>query len=168
VGTALTWEPAQPEAGRPITFYATVKNQGVDAADRRWDGSGQGEHWLFIVELYAKGSALPARPPDGVFDHVGGYCADPGCSVTRYEFLGWPAAIPAGGERVVPFYVTLPEDTYYLYVQADVTTQGDAPWGQPFGLIREAIEDNNIYDKGQITVRRPIRYIYLPLVLRNR
>ena len=168
VVTALTWEPAQPEAGRPITFYATVKNQGVDAADQRWDGSGQGEHWLFVVELYAKGSALPARPPDGVFDHVGGYCADSGCSVTRYEFLGWPAAIPAGGERVVPFYVTLPEDTYHLYVQADVTTQGDALWGQPFGLIREAIEDNNIYSRGQITVRRPIRYIYLPLVLRNR
>ena len=168
VVTALTWEPAQPEAGRPITFYATVRNQGVDAADRRWDGSGQGEHWLFVVELYAKGSALPARPPDGVFDHVGGYCADPGCSVTRYEFLGWPAAIPAGGERVVPFYVTLPEDTYYLYVQADVTWPGSAPWGQNFGLIREAVEDNNIYNKGQITVGRPTRYIYLPLVLRNR
>jgi len=168
VVTALTWEPAQPEAGRPITFHATVKNQGADAADRRWDGSGQGEHWLFIVELYAKGSALSATPPTDVFDHVGGYCANSGCSATRYEFLGWPAGIPAGGERVVSFYVTLPEDTYHLYVQADVTWPGGAPWGQNFGLIREAIEDNNIYDKGQITVRRPTRYIYLPLVLRNR
>jgi len=168
VVTALTWEPAQPEAGRPITFHATVKNQGADAADRRWDGSGQGEHWLFIVELYAKGSALSATPPTDVFDHVGGYCADSGCSATRYEFLGWPAGIPAGGERVVSFYVTLPEDTYHLYVQADVTWPGGAPWGQNFGLIRETVEDNNIYDKGQITVRRPTRYIYLPLVLRNR
>lgn len=168
VVTALTWEPAQPEPGRPITFTVKVKNQGVEAVTRRWDGSGQGEHWLFVLEFYAKGPGLSATPPVDVFDHVGGYCADTACSTTRYEFLGWLPGLQMNEERVTHFVVTLPEGTYHLYVQADVTWPGNSPWGQPFGLIREAVENNNIYTGGQITIRRPTRYVYLPLVLRNR
>lgn len=164
VVTALSWEPARPVAGRPITFYATVRNQGADAVNQRWDGSSE-PNWLFIVELYAKGSATP---PADVFDHIGGYCADMTCSTTRYEFLGWPAGIPAGGEQRIPYFVTLPAGVYRLYVQADVTWPDSPPWGQPFGLIREAIEDNNIYNGGEITVQVPVHYLYLPLVLRNR
>ncbi|MFN3762457.1 MAG: hypothetical protein ACK4WK_04550, partial [Anaerolineae bacterium] len=168
VVTGITWEPAQPVAGRPITFSVTVKNQGVEAVTRRWDGSGQGEHWLFILELYAKGTGLSATPPADVFDHIGGYCADTACSTTRYEFLGWPTGLQVAEERTVPFVVTLPEGTYHLYAQADVTWPGNPPWGQSFGLIREAVEDNNIYAGGSVSVQKPIRYVYLPLVLRNR
>lgn len=168
VVTALTWQPAQPVAGRPITFYATVKNQGTEAVTQRWDGSGQGEHWLFVLELYAKGPGLSATPPADVFDHIGGYCADTACDTTRYEFLGWPAGLQANEERTVPFIVSLPEGAYHLYIQADVTWPANPPWGQPFGLIREAVENNNIYIKGQVSVQKPVRYVYLPLVLRNR
>ncbi len=168
VVTALTWQPTQPVAGRPITFYATIKNQGTDPVNQRWDGSGQNEHWLFVVELYAKGPGLPATPPADVFDHIGGYCADSACSTIRHEFLGWPVGFQANEERTVLFIVNLPEGAYHLYTQVDVTQTGAPPWGQPFGLIREAVENNNIYAGGQIFVQRPVFYVYLPLVLRHR
>lgn len=168
VVTNLTWEPAQPVAGRPVTFLVTVKNQGTEAVTQRWDGSGRSEHWLFVLELYAKEAGPSATPPADVFDHIGGYCADATCSMTRYEFLGWTTGLGANEERAVPFVVTLPEGAYHLYAQADVTWPGSPPWGESCGLIREAVEGNNIYDGGQVSVQRPIRYVYLPLVLRNR
>lgn len=166
VVTDLRWEPTQPVAGRPITFYATIRNQGPEGALQRWDGSS--DHWLFIVELYAKGRDFtPAGPPVDVFDHRGGYCADASCTQIRYEFLAWPAKLNAGEERTLVFRnIHLPVDTYRIYVQADVSWPGSAPWGQPFGLIREAIENNNIYDAGTVEVK-PYR-LFLPLVLRNR
>lgn len=168
VVTGLSWEPAQPVAGRPITFYATIRNQGTEGAHVRWDGSG--EHWLFVVELYAKGRDFtPAGPPANVFDHIGGYCVDESCSSTRYEFLAWPKGLNAGEERTLIFRnIHLPVDTYRIYVQADVSWSGSAPWGQPFGLIREAIENNNIYDAGTVEVAVETHRLFLPLVLRNR
>lgn len=167
VVTSITWQPAQPVAGKPITFFVTVKNQGVSPATQRWDGSWD-EHWLFVLELYARGPGLPATPPADVFDHIGGYCADVNCSIRRSDFLGWPSRLQAGEERVVPFVVNLPEGIYRLYAQADVTWPGSPPWGEPLGLIQEAVESNNIFTGGQIAVQKPTRYVYLPLILRNR
>lgn len=167
VVTDLHWEPAQPVAGRPITFYATIRNQGTEAAYVRWDDS-RDEHWLFVVELYAKGrNFTPAGPPVDVFDHIGGYCDEP-CSSTRYEFLAWPKGLGSGEERTLIFNIHLPVDTYRIYVQADVSWRSEAPWGQPFGLIREAIENNNIYDAGTVEVAVENYRLFLPLVLRNR
>ncbi|MGQ9710618.1 MAG: hypothetical protein ACUVXE_09145 [Anaerolineae bacterium] len=166
VVTDLRWKPTQPVAGRPITFYATIRNQGPEGAFQRWDGSS--DHWLFIVELYAKGRDFtPADPPVDVFDHRGGYCADASCTQTRYESLAWPAGLNAGAERTLVFRnIYLPVDTYRIYVQADVSWPGSAPWGQPFGMIREAIENNNIYDAGTVEIKHYC--VFLPLVLRNR
>lgn len=158
----LRWEPARPSPGRPITFYVTIRNQGTEGVYQRWDGSSN-PHWLFIVELYAKGEN--DGPPVNVFDHLGGYCADSSCTSTRYEFLAWPTGLGAGEERTMVFLVNLPVDTYHIYVQVDVTWEGGSPWGQPFGLIREAIEGNNIYDGGTLTVEN--YRLFLPLVLRN-
>ncbi len=166
VVTDLRWEPLRSSPGRPVTFYVTIRNQGTEGVYQRWDGSSD-SHWLFIVELYAKGSMFtPAGPPQDVFDHAGGYCADAACSQTRYPHLAWPGGLAAGEERTLSFVTTLPVDTYRIYVQADVTWLGSQPWGQSFGLIREAIETNNVYDGGTMGVEN--YQVFLPLVLRNR
>ncbi len=165
VVTNLRWEPVNPSPGRPVTFYVTIRNQGTEGVYQRWDGNAP--YWLFLVELYAKGSGfIPAGPPSDVFDHLGGWCVDDACNSPRHEYLKWSTNLAADEERTLVFPVTLPRDTFHIYAQVDVSWRASPPWGQPFGLIREAIEANNIYDGGTLTVD-PYR-IFLPLVLRNR
>lgn len=165
VVTSITWEPAQPVASKPITFYVTVKNQGLEGVTRRWDG---GTNWLFVTEIYAKTPQSP--PPSGVFDHKGGSCTEDLSNCSRWEFTAWSRSLGVNEERTLTFSVTLPAGTYQTYAQVDVSwdTNSNPPWNKPFGLIQEAVEDNNIYRGRQITVQVPTRYIYLPLVLKNR
>ncbi len=162
------WEPSSPKAGQPITVYVTIENQGKDDVVARWDGSADA-WWLFVVELYAKGSGFtPAGPPSDVFDHAGGYCSDAACSQTRMEYLAWPSQLQARQTRQLAFPLVLPADTYRIYIQADVSWPGGGYWGKSFGLIREAIETNNVYDGGVMVVGEPSYDVYLPVVLRNR
>lgn len=165
VVTGITWEPAQPAAGRPITFYVTVKNQGVEAVTQRWDG---GTNWLFVTEVYAKHPQSP--PPGSVFDHKGGSCTEDLSNCSRWEFTAWSRSLGVNEERTLTFSVTLPAGTYQMHAQVDVSwdTNPNPPWNKPFGLIQEAVEDNNTYTGRQIVVQVPIRYVYLPLVLKNR
>ncbi len=163
VVTRITWQPAQPTAGYPMTFYVTVKNQGVDAVTQQWNGNAP--TWLFVTEVYAKDPQ--AGPPTDVFDHIGGSCTGDGSFCARWEYTQWSRSLGVNEERTFPFSVTLPAGTYRTHAQVDVSWAGSAPWGQSFGLIREAREDNNIYS-GDLLVVYPLRHIYLPLVLRNR
>jgi hypothetical protein len=165
VVTDLRWKPEHPLPGRPVTFYVTIRNQGTEGVYQRWDGSSD-PHWLFVVELYAKESTfVPAGPPVDVFDHRGGFCADTTCNQTRYHHLAWPKGLASGEEKTLLFVTDLPADTFQLYVQVDITWPGEPPWGQTFGLIREAIEENNVYHGGALTVSS--YQIFLPLVMRN-
>ncbi len=165
VVTGLTWEPAQPVAGKPITFYVTVKNQGVSAVTQRWDG---GTNWLFVTEVYAKNPQSP--PPGNVFDHQGGSCTEDLSNCSRWEFTAWSRSLAVNEEQTIRFVVTLPVGTYQTYAQVDVSWDNNPnpPWNKPFGLIQEAVEDNNVYTGRWIEVQMPIRYVYLPLVLKNR
>ncbi|MGB9889588.1 MAG: hypothetical protein ACPLTQ_07985 [Anaerolineae bacterium] len=163
VVTRITWQPAQPTAGYPVTFYVTVRNQGLSAVTQRWNGDSS--TWLFVTELYAKDPQ--AGPPTNVFDHIGGSCTSDGSSCERWEYTQWSRSLDVNEERTFFFSVTLPAGTYRTHAQVDVSWTGSSPWGQPWGLIREAREDNNIYSGSQIVVH-PLRRVYLPLVMRNR
>jgi uncharacterized repeat protein (TIGR01451 family) len=163
VVTRITWQPAQPTAGYPMTFYVTVKNQGVDAVTQQWNGNAP--TWLFVTEVYAKDPQ--AGPPTDVFDHIGGSCTSDGSFCARWDYTQWSRSLGVNEERTLPFSVTLPAGTYRTHAQVDVSWAGSPPWGQPFGLIREAREDNNIYS-GDLLVVYPWRRVYLPLVLKNR
>ena len=163
VVTRITWQPAQPTAGYPMTFYVTVKNQGVHTVTQQWNGNTP--PWLFVTEVYAKDPQ--ASPPTSVFDHIGGSCTSDGSFCERWEYTQWSRSLGVNEERTFPFSVTLPAGTYRTHAQVDVSWTGSHPWGQPFGLIREAREDNNIFS-GNLLVVYPLRRVYLPLVLRNR
>jgi len=163
VVTRITWQPAQPTAGYPMTFYVTVKNQGVHTVTQQWNGNAP--TWLFVTEVYAKDPQ--AGPPTSVFDHIGGSCTSDGSFCERWEYTQWSRSLGVNEERTFPFSVTLPAGTYRTHAQVDVSWSGSSPWGQPFGLIREAREDNNIFS-GNLLVVHPLRRVYLPLVLRNR
>jgi hypothetical protein len=121
--------------------------------------------WLFVTEVYAKDPQ--AGPPTSVFDHIGGSCTSDGSFCERWEYTQWSRSLGVNEERTFPFSVTLPAGTYRTHAQVDVSWAGSPPWGQSFGLIREAREDNNIYS-GDLLVVSPLRRVYLPLVLRNR
>jgi len=155
--------------GESVQVRVVLTNQGNQDITRRHDGSGEGG-WLFLVELYAKHETFtPSGPPQSVYDHLGGYCIDAGCDPGRYEYLAWPGALPAG-ESIVLVYDITPTRAgdYQLYGQADVTWEG---WlgSEPFGFIREAVEDNNILTGPTLQViglsDQPV--IYLPLVMRG-
>jgi len=166
--TGVRWEPEHPEPGEPMQVYVMVENQGSDPVNQRYDGSTDPGYWLFVMELYLKGTAFtPVGLPVNVFDHQGGYCADATCALKRNEYLAWPNTLEAGESQEMVFNIITPDpDQYHLYAQADVTWEG---WygGKPFGLILEAIENNNIFEGPILTLGTIPHEIYLPLVLRN-
>jgi hypothetical protein len=157
--------PADPEVGKPITFTVTVLNQGKDQTN-----NDAGSAW-FLVELYLKGSEFtPAGPPSNVFDHAGGYWSDASGSQERISYLHFFPGLVADGDDTWAFVIDDIEDVddYHVYVQVDVSFDNSPswPWTESYGLVREAVETNNIYSYGVIHVGG--RRIHLPLVTKNR
>jgi uncharacterized repeat protein (TIGR01451 family) len=166
--------PPQPQAGQPITFAVTVRNQGDDATV-----NAMGTGW-FPVDLYLKGSSFdPAGPPGtvyspAVFDHYGSYCGDyADCVQIRPEYFVYATGLNGNEETTLQFTVIVPQaDNYELYVQVDTSFTGpsvEEPWGHDYGTVLEAIETNNIYSYGvvQVEMSGSASMIYLPLILKG-
>jgi uncharacterized repeat protein (TIGR01451 family) len=156
--------PPQPEAGDSVQFWVTVRNQGKDGTD-----NAAGEQW-FALELYLKGSAFePAGPPSSIFDHAGGYWSDASGSWERAWYLHTFDSLPAGSEDTWVFVEDVQEmDDYQVYAQVDVSfdSRPDWPWTADYGLVLEAIETNNIYTYGTLSVQG--RRTFLPIMTMNR
>ncbi len=150
-------EPTTLISGRPYTVYVRVANVG-NAPATRWDG-GDWWGWVFVNGVYLK--AEGADPPDGPFDHGGEVCQAwsvqlaPGAETESVcPISGGPLLAPSAGQ-------------YVLYVQADVSWSGEPPWGQPFGLVQEVVEGNNLFGPLSVQVAVPSYRVYLPLILRQ-
>jgi uncharacterized repeat protein (TIGR01451 family) len=157
--------PAQPEAGEPIQFLVTVRNQGKNGTD-----NAAGEEW-FALELYLKESGfVPAGPPADIFDHAGGYWTDAGGSQERPAYLHTFTSLPAGSEDTWTFVIDDVDnmDDYQVYAQVDVSfdARPDWPWTADYGLVLEAIESNNVYTYGALSVGG--RRTFLPIMTMNR
>jgi len=149
------------ETGAPLTVTVTVKNQGRDPIYQRWDGSQSDPYELFAVEVYFR---PPGQPPTDVFDHEGGW--DLGD-----EYILWLDGRLAPGESdTTQFHLTAPErGEYDFYARADTgiaNSGGSNFMGQPWGLIWEPNEENNLSAAYPLSV---IGYVnlYLPLVMRQ-
>ena len=156
--------PTQPETGAPIQFSVTVRNQGKDGTD-----NAAGEQW-FALELYLKGSGfVPAGPPADIFDHAGGYWTDAGGSQERPSYLYTFSSLPAGSEETWTFVIDDVDDMddYQVYAQVDVSfdARPDWPWTAGYGLVLEAIETNNIFSYGVVSVGG--RRTFLPIMTIN-
>ncbi len=152
--TGMRFEPTSPISGVRYHIYVTVKNQGNVDITKRWDGSSGS--WLFVTSVYIK-PQITATAPLSPFDHQGETC------------YAWPGALAAGASQEYPCLgdITAPVAGAYIpYAQADVTWGGGAPWGQPFGMIQETNEHNNIYTGPHLTVISGWK-VYLPLMLKN-
>jgi uncharacterized repeat protein (TIGR01451 family) len=141
----------------PPRVYVTVANQGDLDADQLW--TGQTDTDLFEVRVYLKSFASTAMPtpPSSVFDHEEEYC----------NVLAPPVA---AGESVVVSCESASapvEGEYAIYAQVDTSEYGQPPWGKPFGLIREAIEDNNVTTTPILIEGQTERMIYLPVIVRQ-
>ena len=141
----------------PPRVYVTVKNQGNLDADQLWTGQTPSE--LFEVRVYLKSFASTAMPtpPSSVFDHEEEYC------------WVWSPPVAAGESVVVSCEsASAPvEGEYAIYAQVDTSEYGQSPWGKPFGLIREAIEDNNVTTTPILIEGQTGKMLYLPLILRQ-
>lgn len=153
----LSISPDNLEPGQPMTVTVVVMNQG-DPIAHRWDGSQENPHELFAVEVYLR--RQPAIPPRDVFDHDEGWergdaylkWIDGRLNTDESVSVSFPLLAPAGG-------------AYDVYAQVDVS-QGTQTlyWGQPWGLILETDENNNITAAYPLST---IRAIYLPIMLRD-
>jgi uncharacterized repeat protein (TIGR01451 family) len=141
----------------PPRVYVTVRNQGDLDADRWWTGREEAE--LFEVRVYLKSFASTAMPtpPSSVFDREEEYCNV------------WSPPVVAGESVVVSCEsASAPvEGEYAIYAQVDTSQLGQPPWGKPFGLIREAIEDNNVTTTPILIEGQTGKSLYLPLILRQ-
>jgi hypothetical protein len=162
--------PSNPQAGQPVNFTVTVRNQGEGQTLH-----ANGEDAWFLVELYLKGSGFtPAGPPASVFDHTGGICANADCTGgQRDAYYVFAAGLDGAGDwATLDFTVVVTEaDTYNVYAQADVSFDVmQEPWGHAYGVIREALEDNNVFAYGTVAIGGdvPDFSIYLPVVTKNR
>jgi uncharacterized repeat protein (TIGR01451 family) len=150
-------EPPMLQPGRPITISVVVRNQGYSSTVIWSDPSSS---W-FWVEVYAKGSGfVPAGPPVDVFDHAGGSAGE------RWEYVTSSMGLAPQQEETLHYTIVLTDTSAYsLYAQVDVSWAGyDPPYGQPFGMIREMDETNNIYEFGALEPGHPV---FLPLILRQ-
>lgn len=167
--TGLWFEPLTPLPGQPLHVHLELTNQGNVPITQRYDGTSDPGWWLFVAELYIKGTGfVPSGPPTNVFDHVGGYCVDAACSALHEDYLVWPYTFAPGQSRAFTLdIIAPPAGVYHLYAQADVMWPG---WygGQPFGIIRETFEDNNIFTGPTMTVgaSNNDHWLYLPLITR--
>jgi hypothetical protein len=158
--TDIAISPAFPVISETISLFVTVENWGVDDTDG----------W-FWVELYHKHPGFePPGPPSGPLDHDGGYCGEPFCT-PRPDYLFSVAGLAPGETIIIPFQIsTTIAGLHDFFAQADITFEGDEPWGRPWGLKREGIEFNNILAREDVRVYAepvgdgPIR---IPVVFRN-
>jgi len=156
-------ETEEIEAGAPLTVTVRVTNQGRDPIYQRWDGSQSDPYELFAVEVYFR---PPGQPPADIFDHEGGFDLGP-------EHIVWlDGRLGPGESDVVRFYLTAPargEYDFYARVDADVVyLEGSSILiGQPWGLILESNEENNLSSPYRLSVTGESN-LYLPLVLRQR
>ena len=159
--TALRIEPTEPGRNVPLTVTVTISNQGAAPVTRRWDGS-QGDS-LFAVELYFK--PHPSVPPKNVFDHEYGW--DKGAA-----YLVWlDDSLAAGDSIQALFHITTSVlgGEHDIYAQVDIGRQcTDCAdyWGQPWGLILEPYEGNNISAAYFVDIPTHVN-VYLPLILRE-
>ena len=119
----ITVSPECPEAGQPLDFQVTVRNQGThEALEPFW------------VELYIK--AQPSEPPSGPSDHDEGYCLN-NCGTLRDNYVELPPGLAPGQTYIVPFsgndLLFQSEGDYDVYAQVDMAF--DAPeynalWGR--------------------------------------
>ena len=156
---------------QPITFYASVSNQGF-ASTVAADGTG----W-FGVDLYVKpvGAAAPLGPSDR---YLGG------CPTLTFDC---PTTFRAAYYRVAKFYTTTvgqgglgvnetwpltfsvpitPTGSYWVYLQADThgSPYGAANSTAAHGRIVEGDETNNLFGPVLITIGKG--EVYLPLIRR--
>lgn len=153
--TEMVVTPTQLLAEDPPRVYVTVANQGTMAADRWWTGR-EGVEQLFQVRVYLKPVGSP--PPNSVFDQEGKYCEV------------WSSALAKDTSRVVSCAAASAptEGAYAIYAQVD-TSQRDTnePWGKSFGLILEAIEDNNVTTTPILIEGQTEKKVYLPVIVRQ-
>ena len=122
--------------------------------------------------LHVVGDTLQGvlRLPVDVFDHVGGWWSDASRTEERLPYMCVAAGLSAGSEDICTFTITdvVHADDYHVYVQVDVSfdDQIGEPWGHDYGIVREAIESNNITAYGIISVGGP--QVYLPVITKNR
>ncbi len=153
--TDLSFDATEYNAGVLPEATFVVENQGNAPANRRWDGGQDRVLFASIVYLKAEG----ADPPVDVFDFDDWYCmvwhTDPLAAQSNGTFTCSRNENPP------------PAGRYQSYIQVDVTGSwlGIDNWNQPFGLIREVDEENNIYT-GPIIEVTATRAMYLPLVVR--
>jgi len=171
----FTVAPTNTSQGKPITVVVTLQNQGIESTIGPEATATSG--W-FGIDLYVKPGGSP--PPTGPADRYLGFCASPvnPCPAQDqrpdlFEYVkGYNIEGLAPGETwVVTFTYVLPDGgKKQLFAQVDpFWAEGSDPdpvWGaSAYGRIREANEQNNIANLGQIDV---IPDIYLPVILKNR
>lgn len=148
--------PTRLLADDPPRVYVTVANQGTMAADRWWTGR-EGVEQLFQVRVYLKPVGSP--PPNSVFDQEGKYCEV------------WSSALAKDASTVVSCAAASAptEGMYAIYAQVDTSMRDPAePWGKSFGLIIEAIEDNNVTTTPILIEGQTEKIVYLPVIVRQR
>ena len=139
----------------PPRIYVTMANQGTMDADRWWTGR-EGLEQLFQVRVYLK--PLGSSPPHSVFDQEGKYCE------------AWSSALAKNASTVVSCEAASAptEGTYAIYAQVDTSLRDPTdPWGKSFGLIREAIEDNNVTTTPILIEGQTEKTVYLPVIVRQ-
>ncbi len=160
--------PARVYQNTPMNIQFKVANEGLAAAIA-WNDDGTNNRWM-MVEFYAKPAGfVPAGPPSGPKDHVGGLCPDSACVSPRPQedylrFVFTPIYPLSPGQSTSlsfePVFTQL--GNYELYLQVDV---GDIVIDKDFGRVQEADEYNNIVYVGTFEVE-PIK-VYLPIVYKQ-
>jgi uncharacterized repeat protein (TIGR01451 family) len=158
--TDIHLQPANPEAGQPVSIIVDIANIGTQNA---------GE---FLVELYVKPS--PSSPPSGPADHEGGFFPIGG-GTGRIEYTWNPSGLTSGTSASLTFprpgygwsdHPFPQECTQYdIYVQLDVAANvppDSAYWGH----YAEADETNNVV---HLTYLTPCDsgIVYLPMVIKH-
>jgi hypothetical protein len=151
----LAVEPPTPTRGQALTLRVQVANVGVDGLGPYATTAGAPDVRL---EVYVKQAVSP--PPIGPLDHLGGYCANSGCSSARpaYRQVVAQSALAPGQSLTVvfPALERLSAGVYDIYAQLD--TEGDVLWGG----YREGNEENNLFSLRRFFVAD---LIFGPIVL---
>jgi large repetitive protein len=161
----VTYAPASPAVGRPMTVVVTLENRGLDSA------IGPDNDGWFDTDLYVKpvGALAPVNAGDrylGACPTITNYCPDT-VRTDRIGHYGGGGLLP--GETTTLTYTIKPESSgwQWLYLQADTFwgVNGDpdpAVYGSSaHGRVFETDESNNIYGPIPIFANS---MLYLPLI----
>jgi uncharacterized repeat protein (TIGR01451 family) len=161
VVTNLRMQPANPEAGHPVSFFVDVANMGDADAGAFW------------VELYVRPS--PSDPPARANDHEGGFFPIGG-GAGRLEYTWNPSGLASGMGATLSFprpgYTwsdlpfPYPDTQYDVYVQVDVAANVP-PDNAYWGIYPEDEEANNIVHLTYTTPPVDDGRIFLPLVAKH-